>query len=647
MDRIRSLFRRPPQNANAGRLRRRKNAAALIYRHLPKITTALLAAGYLWMVLIPILPLSQGVYIDENALQPAQVNTNWNWQDVHQADLYLYHLESLRDRNATSEQRATFIRDEFAKLGLAAATQNYTFMTSSGNFSGVNAYALMNSPRASGSEAIVVSASWLSEVGAEPYNLRGIATVIALAGFLKNYSLWAKDIIFVIGDNYLDGTYAWLNAYHGTIPQNLDTDLLELTSGVIWNALNIDYSGHSFSHLGVFFEGLNGRLPNQDLINSLRLISHYTGSVPLVLYDHLELHDVPQSSLLANAPEFMKRSPQLRELEYRARNVKRHVSYQARGRPSGPHGLFHRFRIDAITLYAVPADGPHGFFALGRIIESTLRTSNNLLERLHASFFFYILTTPGTFMKIGVFLPSAVLVGVAMIFWGLGQWVEAGWVQESPSELQRKDKDDSKVANVATTTASTAQPTWRPRPRPVLPAIVTILATHTIGLLAFAMINTSWSLHIQVLSSWALFLTFSLVPPVLLAFIPPHPPETAPFAMLLQSFNLCLASTVISITSLLNFSLAATLALTLGVPLICSRIASLPSRTSTSFFSKPSRLVVYAAYWLLASGWLLLPQEVEKAVWNWEVLGVWFAPFVCIVYAPLVMQAGLVALSQS
>ena len=44
----------------------------------------------------------------------------------------------------------------------------------------------MNSPRASGSEAIVVSASWLSEVGNEPYNLRGIATVLALAGFLKS-----------------------------------------------------------------------------------------------------------------------------------------------------------------------------------------------------------------------------------------------------------------------------------------------------------------------------------------------------------------------------------------------------------------------------------------------------------------------------
>lgn len=105
-------------------------------------------------------------------------------------------------------------------------------------------------------------------------------------------------------------------------------------------------------------------------------------------------------------------------------------------------------------------------------------------------------------MKIGMFLPSAVLVGVAMIFWGLGQWVEAGWVQESPSGLQRQDKeDDRKVANASNTTISTVQPAWRPRRRPVLPAIVTILTTHTIGLLAFAIINTSWFLQNQTVRS--------------------------------------------------------------------------------------------------------------------------------------------------
>lgn len=91
---------------------------------------------------------------------------------------------------------------------------------------------------------------------------------------VAGYSFWAKDIVFVVSDGYLDGMQAWLSAYHGA-PQSskgysfLDCladfwlDLvagpLTLPSGVIWTALSIDYPGHSFSHLGVFF-GLFSRV---------------------------------------------------------------------------------------------------------------------------------------------------------------------------------------------------------------------------------------------------------------------------------------------------------------------------------------------------------------------------------------------------
>lgn len=87
----------------------------------------------------------------------------------------------------------------------------------------------------------------------------------------SDYSLWAKDLVFVISDGYLDGMHAWLNVYHGAqlsseqgvnrvklsahpyASSDLNAESLELTSGVIWTALNLDYPGHSFSHLGLFF----------------------------------------------------------------------------------------------------------------------------------------------------------------------------------------------------------------------------------------------------------------------------------------------------------------------------------------------------------------------------------------------------------
>lgn len=53
---------------------------------------------------------------------------------------------------------------------------------------GVNAYAILASPRAPRNEAMVISASWLSRTGEGDgtLNLRGVSTVLALARFLKS-----------------------------------------------------------------------------------------------------------------------------------------------------------------------------------------------------------------------------------------------------------------------------------------------------------------------------------------------------------------------------------------------------------------------------------------------------------------------------
>jgi glycosylphosphatidylinositol transamidase len=86
------------------------------------------------------------------------------------------------------------------------------------NITGTNTYAISRSPRTSGTEAMVIAASWISrqeEGENEQPNLRGIATVLALAQSLPVQSIWAKDLIFLISDSYLDGAHAWLNSYHG------------------------------------------------------------------------------------------------------------------------------------------------------------------------------------------------------------------------------------------------------------------------------------------------------------------------------------------------------------------------------------------------------------------------------------------------
>lgn len=132
------------------------------------------------------------------------------------------------------------------------------------------------------------------------------------------------------------------------------------------------------------------------------------------------------------------------------------------------------------------------FLHRNRVIESTLRSANNLLERLHASFFFYIMTGPTTFLKIGSFLPSAVLVSVAMIFSGLYEWVNSAWIP-----------DDGPTATAMDTKGAIDRPKWIRRRRPVLQALGILLATHILGLGLFSAITTpffaeNWTVRFQV-----------------------------------------------------------------------------------------------------------------------------------------------------
>jgi GPI-anchor transamidase subunit GAA1 len=113
--------------------------------------------------------------------------------------------------------------------------------------------------------------------------------------------------------------------------------------------------------------------------------------------------------------------------------------------------------------------------------------------------------------------------------------------------------------------------------------------------------------------------------------------DVSSLAILLKSFNLCLASTIISVTCLLNFSLAAVFVMILGIPLIYF----LPAK-GQEIVPKVTQAILLV---FLGIGWLAWAEdEVRRAIWHWEILGVWFAPFVCMVYMPLLLQAATAVL---
>ena len=110
---------------------------------------------------------------------------------------------------------------------------------------------------------------------------------------------------------------------------------------------------------------------------------------------------------------------------------------------------------------------------------------SNLLERLHASFFLYIMSTPSSFLKIGSYLPSAVLIAAALMFGGLREWVGAGWVEledKHPSLEKGKDAD----------MAIASKKKWVPRRRDLLGPFVVTATSHLIGLALFVIISRDW-----------------------------------------------------------------------------------------------------------------------------------------------------------
>lgn len=53
--------------------------------------------------------------------------------------------------------------------------------------------------------------------------------------------------------NQVSHAHSRYDSFHKDVPLDLFAEPLALHSGVIWTALSIDYPGHSFSHLGIFY----------------------------------------------------------------------------------------------------------------------------------------------------------------------------------------------------------------------------------------------------------------------------------------------------------------------------------------------------------------------------------------------------------
>ncbi|GAA6002675.1 GPI-anchor transamidase subunit GAA1 [Rhodotorula paludigena] len=592
---------------------RREKLVDRILAFAPYLRSLLILAGLLYTLALPYKDLGRKHYISENALQPGQVNTYWNWADVHIADIYADKVAKWSQEDVSVEQRTKAAQSVLQELGLSTSRQAYSYeLPGNATISGINTYAILHAPKTDGAEALVLSASWLSrathETGHPRINSRGVALVLALANYFKKHSMWSKDIIFVIGDDYVVGTQAWLDAYHGFGQDNLHAEPLKLTTGPIWAALNLDYPHHSFSHAGIYYEGANGHLPNLDFINSASRILRNMGIPPL-----LHSHDPARTSAL---PNFLASLPfvghsEVQRYAHAARNLIRQVALTADGRILGPEGTFGKYRIDAITLFGVPAEGPHGFHSLGRATESLFRTLNNLLERFHQSFFLYIMTSVDSFIAVGNYLAAPVLLGAGMTIQGLMTWAEA----------DGREKRDRSVARA-------------------LAVVAIAVAAGAAELRMLTGLDPTKELN-EFLAS--LLLGLHLLVPLLLSTLFAHPSLSIRLSHTLHSLALLLSGLLVSVTATLNFGLSLISALHLALVLVLLRpLAHRFSRRQTAVRRAQQLLLAAASPTGIWSLWRVAQRD-EAEVWarellrDWHVGGGWSLPVALALVGPLVL----------
>ena len=383
----------------------------MISEHHKLVSWLLYVAGLVFLLVLAHPVYNERTYFSENALLPGLVTGGYD-----QERSAVHYLTSLQEENKKYPGHAPlpWLEAQFKQLGLEVYTQHFSlhYPLRNSSFSGTNLYAILRSAKSSSTESLVLSAPHRPPNSPHQSTDAGIALLLSTAKYFRSQIYWAKDIIFLITEHEFLGIRAWLEGYHGVscgAEGVLHSGDLPARAGSIQAAINLELASEFPTHINLKIEGLNGQLPNLDLINLVNRLVAREGLRGM--FHGIEEHPKPDSY-----KGYMK---SLKTLLYM-------MGSQASGVPSGNHGLYHRFSIEAITLEGVTTRNrkraPADFHVLGRIIEGTFRSLNNLLERFHQSFFFYLLPSGGRYVSIGLYMPMFGVLASALPITAVATW---------------------------------------------------------------------------------------------------------------------------------------------------------------------------------------------------------------------------------
>ncbi|KAI8384158.1 Gaa1-like protein [Blakeslea trispora] len=591
---------------------KRVKSIRLVQRCTPILSVLLFIIGLVWILLLPYDGYNKRTYISENALLPGQTNLDYGFNDIHIAEAYRQQILDIQEED--SETRAKFIYEEFRRIGFTSVMQPFAIQSLE-MVEGVNTYAINRAPRSDGKEALILSASWKSRTG--EYNTNGIAALLSLARLFKRNVYWAKDIILLVADHGKLGTQSWLDAYHGSEQGKF---VVMPRSGAVQGVINLDFPGtQDYESLGIFFEGVNGQLPNLDLINTIVTVASVTHP-PIEVIPHDDKKNLFQDSSYKQY---------LGSLYHMLQSMK----YLVLGHPSSEAGLYLRYTIDAVTIHGIIGHDNlgqlFGFGRIGRLVESTFRSLNNLLEHFHQSFFFYLLPRPNRYVSISQYMPPIILFACALVLQSLSLYY---FGTKDPIVLTEK--------------GTQMIPAYSLEKRHTVFAFTISIITHAAGLVILNIMQPSFGRHyldylelqervVAQYSASCLVAFFTTVFSILWVRKTRSPEHNG---TILKSFCLAGSALAIATVSLLNFTLGVMTAILILIPYSLIRYTSnsivRTIQTIMLILLSPVGIASLFCYFMPNVN---LVDILSVILSDYQVVRSWFLTFVCTVYWPMNM----------
>jgi glycosylphosphatidylinositol transamidase len=321
----------------------------------------------------------------------------------------------------------------------------------------------------------------------------------------------------------------------------------------------------------------------------------------------------------------------------RLQTMLRGMLNQGLGHASGPHSSFIPYHVDAITLQPF-GNGWQDEMAMGRVIESTFRSLNNLLEHLHQSFFFYLLMQANRFVSIGTYLPSAMLVAVNFTIMAIYLWVKSGTPIPSTEKFASTEaglKKPSDVIEKGDAKALVPKDTFAVLERELFLPLAIVAGSQFLGVVPLYIFNhtpQSVSFHSNDQGSIShnkmlliVFVVFAILnnvlSPILSILLTTHFKPTSQQYMLIKSFSLLLLGMFLSSLATLNFSLAFLVGL-LSSPL--TWVQPMPNRPIFKVLVGVLLTVISPTVILASASWawgLGIVDVLKEAAFGWDVWG--------------------------